>query len=166
MAGQFATNHYQDRAQAARAAKAYTQAQALLTAERIETILRTVTVAATSLQTFASSETDPRRLERFVRGLLDQNPTILGMAIAMESPDAESSARYWYRRTDGSIAYRDIAAADPRLFTAMEWYAAPHCFGPTDLDRTLFRRQPAPKPTWSLLVCRSSTAATGETPSV
>lgn len=128
MAGQFATNHYQDRAQAARAAKGYTQAQVLLTAERIETILRTATVAATSLQTFASSETDPRRLERFVRGLLDQNPTILGMAIAMESPDAQNSARYWYRRTDGSVVYRDIVAADP-LFTAMEWYAGPIASG-------------------------------------
>ena len=128
MVGQFATNHYQDRAQASGAAKAYTQAQAQLTVERIETILHTVMVAATSLQTFASSETDPRRLERFVRGLLDRNPTILGMAIATASPDAESSARYWYRLADGSNAYRDIAAADP-IFTAMEWYAAPSATG-------------------------------------
>ena len=128
MAGQFATNHYEDRAQAATAAKAYTQAQALLTADRIEKVLRTVTVAATSLKTFVTSETEPRMLERFVRGLLDQNQTILGMAVAIESPGAESPARYWYRRTDGSIAYRDIATTDPR-FRTLEWYAAPIASG-------------------------------------
>ena len=124
MAGQFATNHYEDRAQVATTAKAYTQAQAQLTVERIETILHTVMVAATSLQTFVASESDQNMLERFVRGLLDQNRTILGMAVAVESPGAESAARYWYRRIDGSIAYRDIAATDPQ-FRLYEWYSTP-----------------------------------------
>ena len=137
MAGQFATNNYQNRSNAAEAAKIYTQAQVLLTAERIETILRATTVVVTSLRSFVIDEPDSRMLEPFVRDLLDQNKTILGIAVAIQSSGRGNRARYWYRNDNGLIVYREMDDAESAFHQA-EWYAAPVASGKSEWTEPYF----------------------------